>query len=373
MAHYMCDGRIVGWGPTVEEINSLSSIFDEIVHIGCLHNRPAPPSALPYANDRIKLIGVPASGGKNLKDKLGILKLTPLYLKVMLRELSRADIVHVRCPANIPLLAIILLAFIQKPKYRWVKYAGNWQSQEKESWSYTFQRWWLKKGFHRGVVTINGEWPKPKHVFSFVNPCLTETDVTEAREISSIKELSSPYKFLFVGAVTENKGIHRALRVARVLKDRGLNFTFDVIGDGPVRKICEEWASANGLSSIVNFLGWVPKPQLAPYYAKAHFLLFPTRSEGWAKVIGEAMAHGVVPLTSAVSCIPQMFSKIGGGIALPPNDINAFVHSVIKYIQEPQRWKSTSKAGIRAAPLFTYEYYLGAVRKMFQEAWGVFL
>ena len=49
MSHYLRDDEVVGWGPTVQEIDHLATLFDEVRHIACLHPEPAPASALPYA------------------------------------------------------------------------------------------------------------------------------------------------------------------------------------------------------------------------------------------------------------------------------------------------------------------------------------
>ena len=219
MSHYLRHGQIVGWGPTIQEINHLSMIFAEIRHIACLHPEPAPLSALPYSSKRVHLIPVPPAGGKTLSEKLKILHLAPLYLKKVAEELLWADMVHVRCPANISLMGIILLAARTRPKMRWVKYAGNWRPHGRESWSYTLQRWWLEKGLHRGIVTINGRWPgQPRHIYSFLNPSLSEAETQDGRNIGGRKELKSPLNFLFVGRVEAAKGVGRLLHVVEELK-----------------------------------------------------------------------------------------------------------------------------------------------------------
>ena len=111
---------------------------------------------------------------------------------------------------------------------------------------------------------------------------------------------------------------------------------------------------------------------MADFYAQAHFLLFPcSASEGWPKVLSEAMAYGVVPLAGAVSSIPQILAETGAGVALPPLDINAFVNEVLVYVAHPDRWKAASRAGIAAAPKFTYKHYLNELRRVFHEAWRI--
>lgn len=370
--HRKRGSQFFGWGPTVREIDHLANLF-EIVHIAPLHDELPLDSDLPYSSERVKVLPVRPAGGNSWQGKTSVLKQMPNYLLTIYKELPKSDVVHVRCPANIGLMAIVLLAFLRHPKYRWVKYAGNWRPDGKEAWSYTFQRWWLNKGFHRGIVTINGRWDgQPKHVYSFLNPCLTQEEVEIARVIASSKELTAPYRLLFVGRVESAKGVGRLLRIVKELTKRGIPLKVDIVGDGLERKEFEIWARENDLASIVTFHGWKPKPALAEFYSQSHFLVFPSSaSEGWPKVLSEGMAYGVVPIAGAVSSIPQILSETGAGLSFPPDDINAFVQAIIDYIANPERWRKASCAAVAAAPLFTYEHYLEMVKWMFRDAWGV--
>src|SRR5262249_8898979 len=116
MPHYRSEDRIVGWGPTIQEISHLAGLFDEVKHIACLHSGEAPKSSLPYQAANVDFVPVPASGGVRWLDKLGILRLAPLYVRAILHHLKEADVVHVRCPANISLMAIVLLGFVSHPR-----------------------------------------------------------------------------------------------------------------------------------------------------------------------------------------------------------------------------------------------------------------
>lgn len=372
MAHYSQNGTIVGWGPTVQEIDTLATMFQTVTHIGCLHEEPAPTSSLPYSIENIKLIPLPPAGGHTLSAKLDILRKAPLYIRTILRELPNADVVHVRCPANISMMAIILLAMVRRPHYRWVKYAGNWHPEGRESWSYTFQRWWLNKGLHRGVVTINGRWPgQPEHVYSFLNPSLYDEDIEQGRRAADGKTLDVPLQLLFVGRVEEAKGAGRVLHIAAGLQEQGVDFHLHMLGDGPERPGFERLAHELGIEKRVSFHGWVPKTSLPHYYAAGHFIVLPSASEGWPKVLSEAMAYGVVPIAGAVSSIPQILGETGAGIALPPYDVQAYVRIMLDFLHSPERWRSASQAGLRAAKRFTYRAYLQAVRDMFRDAWGI--
>lgn len=369
-AHYRDGTRVVGWEPTVREIDHLSTLFDKVIHIAPLYKEQPPASSVAYTSERIHLRPVEPSGGDSFGSKIQILRHASHYLSTMLDELPRADVVHVRCPANISLMAITLLTFVHHPKYRWAKYAGNWRPDKADPWSYKFQRWWLNKGLHRGVVTINGNWNnQPTHVYSFPNPSWAREEAIQAALAAQNKTLNPPYQILFVGRVEEAKGVGRALEVCKKLKERCLPFHFHVVGDGPERANFEAQSVALGLDGAVTFHGWKRKQELKACYAQAHFLLFPSASEGWPKVLSEAMSYGVVPLAGAVSCISQILENTGAGRALPPFDIDAFVKAISHYAGALQDWRAASQAGTSAATEFTYESYLSAVRDMFKKAW----
>ena len=370
--HYHQGDKILGWGPTVIEIDHLSSLFDQTIHLAPLYDAQAPASALPYKSSTVKLKPIQPAGGDRIHDKLGILTAYPAYTSAIRSELSQTDVVHVRCPANVSLLALLMLTFTRKPVYRWVKYAGNWHPDGEEPRSYTFQRWLLAKGWTSSVVTINGKWPDlPEHVIPFINPCLTSEEIKHAYVEGTSKQIAFPLQLLFVGALSESKGARRIIEIARLLVASGLPFNIDIIGDSPLMDKLVADAATTGVGDQVIFHGWQPKDALGRYYTKSHILLLPSLTEGWPKVISEAMAYGVVPLAGAVSSIPQILRETGTGRAIPPLDVSGYVDAVIDYANNPEIWKTESLAGIRAASQFTYAAYLDRVNNLFQTQWGV--
>lgn len=370
-AHYQTRNHVVGWGPTVRELDYLAELFDEVVHVAVGYPEPAPASALPYTAANIRVRTVAPAGGESLRDKAGILVTYPAYARVIRDEMSRADAVHVRCPANISLLALWLLQRVKEPAYRWVKYAGNWQPDGEEPWSYGLQRRWLTENRHRGVVTVNGQWPtQPAHIHSFYNPCLTEIETAEGSAVAATKKPALPVELLFVGELNEGKGVGRVLQVAQALQARGIPFRLRLLGDGPDRPRYEAWVRANNLGGV-SFMGWIPRKEIAVYYAVAHFILLPSKSEGWPKVLSEAMAYGVVPVAAAVSSIPQILAATGAGVALPVDDIEGMAGAIAHFVDDPAAWSAAGRAGVAAAQRFTYRSYQAAVAALFDRAWGV--
>ncbi len=365
MAHYFDGQRLVGWGPTVEELTHLASLFHEVVHVACLYQGPAPASALPYGAPNLRLEPVPPAGGPSWLDKLGILVKIPAYVRTVARHLPNADAVHVRAPANISLLAIVLLAFFRRPGRRWIKYAGNWRAGGQTPWSYRFQRWWLRRNFARAQVTVNGRWPDdPSHVHAFPNPCLTAAEYGQARTHAVSKNLEAPITLLFAGALTPNKGAAIAVETLARLQAGGVDARLVVAGDGPQKAELASQVQVLGLEDKVTFLGFVPHPCMGEHYRRAHFVVLPSQSEGWPKVLGEGMAYGAVPIASAVSSIPQVLEEAGSGRAIDSFEPSTYAAAIREYLVDPQRWCREARDGSAYAERFTYEEHVERVRQL---------
>lgn len=365
MAHYQTPNGVVGWGPTVEEISYLARLFDEVVHIGCLHRRPAPPSSLPYACANLRFVPLRPAGGPTVMDKLAVLRELPRYAWRIARELPRCDAVHLRAPAHSSLMAMLLLAVRKRPTRRWIKYAGDWSPKSRVAVSYRFQRWWLAQGFSRAQVTVNGRWPgQPPHVHTFPNPCLSKEEWQRAVAHASAKGLHEPVQLFFAGALTPNKQPELALATLGCLLERGVDARLAVAGDGTMRRDLQRQADVSGVAARVTFLGFLPRPALGEYYQRAHFVVLCSRSEGWPKVLAEGMSHGAVPIASAVGSIPQVLAEAACGRALDSFDPNHYAEAILAYLSAPERWYKEKEAGCRFAERFTYEAHRERVRKL---------
>lgn len=363
--HFPTDHGYAGWGPTVREIDHLATLFQSVVHVAPLHPGLAPDSAVPYSSANVTLRPVPPAGGNSWREKFGIFLRCPEYAATILREIRSADVVHIRAPANISLVGLILLSAVRQPKVRWAKYAGDWNRTGDEPWSYTFQRWWLRNGFHKGIVTVNGCWSnQPTHIYPFLNPCLTEEELSEGRRASLDKELCTPVRLLFVGRMVPGKGPGLCVDVLTQLIRGGVDAHLDLVGDGSAGLQCRDQARRSGVLDKVRFHGPLPRARIGEFYAQAHFILLPSETEGWPKVLSEAMAYGAVPIASAVSSIPQMLKNFALGEAVRTRDPNSFTHAVCSYVKKPARWREHSTRAVQTARVFSYAKYLAAVGQL---------
>ncbi len=361
--HYGSPDSPAGLGSTLREIDQIASLFQSVCHLAPLH--PGPPSidCSAYKARNVVFRPVPPAGGETLSDKARILQRLPGYAKAIADEIKRADAVHVRCPANIAACSLTVLRSISWKGPTWIKYAGNWGGYPGEPLSYRLQRAWLRGSWRNAVVTVNGSWKdQPRHVVSLENPCLSDDEIRAARSASAGKQLAAPFRLLFVGRVDADKGVPQFLRMLSDLAQRGLDVVGELVGGGPRLDHFKHEAAGLGLEGRIEFRGWLPRMALNECYRNAHFIVLPSRSEGWPKVLSEAMAYGAVPIASSVGSISQYLARFGAGQCLDPADWRGFARAVADYASTPERWKAESERASASAEMFSYSTYRDKLR-----------
>lgn len=363
--HRRTGGEIRGWGPTVRELGHVAGLFEELVHVAPVEEGEPDLGMEVYGAANVRVAGVRPSGGAGLVAKAGVAAAWIEYGRVIWREIRRADAVHVRLPCNIGLLALLLLCIRRSPKRRWFKYAGNWKPEGREPWSYRLQRWILRRGWVGGVVTVNGEWAgEPQHVRAFLNPSLTGEDLKRGRVAAEGKRLAAPVRLVFAGRVEEAKGAGRVVELVHRLRVEGIETELDMAGDGPMRRWLEERIREMGLERVVRLHAWLGREGLRGLYERAHFCVLLSGSEGWPKVLSEAMAYGAVPVASDTGSIGQMLRRFGCGVSVEAGDVDAAARAIAGYVEAPERWKAESERGVEAAAGFTYEAHVRRVAEV---------
>ncbi len=351
--HYCnSEGAIVGWGPTVTEINHLAEDFEEIVHVAFLHKGNPPASSLPYTASNIKFVPIKPVGGKGMRAKAGIVFRAPRIINTIRTVLRQVDVFQFRAPTGMGVFVVPYLTLFSKKK-GWYKYAGNWK-QDHPPLGYALQRWMLTK--QRRTVTINGYWPdQPKHCLSFENPCLTEQERLEGLEILKDKNFSPPFTFCFVGRLGDAKGVQRIIDALGEM-DKSLIGKMHFIGNGQRRKEYGEQCFQLGIPAV--FHGFLPRGEVFEIYRRAHFFLLPsTASEGFPKVIAESMNYGCVPVVSNVSSIGHYINTQNGFVY--PLDYGKKFSAMLQKAVTTDSYFLRQKSHIahQSVEKFTFEHY----------------
>ncbi|MGM9826581.1 MAG: glycosyltransferase [Muribaculaceae bacterium] len=106
-------------------------------------------------------------------------------------------------------------------------------------------------------------------------------------EWSHEKEIKKDvFTLVTVGRMAPPKGHLLALRAAVILRQKGLNFRWIFVGDGPEREKIEQFVAENGLEDYIELAGATPNPY--PYMRIADIYVQPSLSEGFGMSLAEA-------------------------------------------------------------------------------------
>ncbi len=97
---------------------------------------------------------------------------------------------------------------------------------------------------------------------------------------------------LHVGRLKKYKSTDHLLHAAKMLKDRGVEFTTVVVGDGDDKPRLEALAAKLELADNVRFTGFIPETAKVNWYRRAAVLVENSVKEGWGLIVMEANACG---------------------------------------------------------------------------------
>ncbi|MDO8676890.1 MAG: glycosyltransferase [Candidatus Azambacteria bacterium] len=127
---------------------------------------------------------------------------------------------------------------------------------------------------------------------------------TDLFKITKVKGQMSNVTILSVGRITPSKGHDLIIKVVADLVKSGYNLKLKIIG-GVIQEYHLKYADSLkklavelGIGNHVEFIGAISYDKMPEYFADAEILINAVPSGGLDKVVLEAMASGIVPLTS---------------------------------------------------------------------------
>ena len=344
--------KVEAFEPVVREIENFHYLFEKITWIGYDYSDdPSRKNMRSAKGTEIEYIILSRTGGRTFLKKLEIIyKLIPYFL-IVKKQIKENDVIHTRAPSMPAFLAIFISFFDRKRNY-WHKYAGSWIDTNAPVF-YKLQRYLLEKAKHTHV-TINGKWPnQKKHLLTFENPCLSEKEYMEAKKSVIEKNFNSKLNFCFIGNLNDDKGVSRIIQAFKQIRTDKIG-KIHFIGDGANRQQYEMMAK----ELPVIFHGFLLRSKMAEILKQVHFLLLPSKSEGFPKVVAEAASYGIIPIVSAVSSLPQYIDDGRNGFLIECVTTESLIKTLLNIlILDSAELQDISENSLLLPKKFTYEYY----------------
>lgn len=318
--HVYRDNHYYGYAPYIREMNIWFTYVDHVVVVAPLEDKTVSPIHEPYSHANLSFLSVSEFNVTSVKNFLVALYRLPKVVATVYKAMKSSDHIHLRCPGNMGLIGAVVQIFFPK-KQKTAKYAGNWDGASKQPFTYRLQRWILSNTFlTRNIqVLVYGDWPnQTNNIMPFFTASYSEEEILKYEEHGLVKvtPLSEEVRFLFVGTLSKGKQPLYAIQLVNQLKESGINVRLALFGDGSLHNELQEYIDSNGLANFITLRGNQDKTTVLNAYRESHFLLLPSKSEGWPKAVAEAMFWGCVPIATPVSCVPYMLGNGSRGLLL---------------------------------------------------------
>lgn len=143
-----------------------------------------------------------------------------------------------------------------------------------------------------------------------------------------------PIRICMAGRMVPYKGMNHAIEAIRILKDRGRNVLMDIFGDGPCMDAWTGLARDRAVSDCVCFHGWAPQSALLDSLRQSHICLVPSlalengEEEGIPNIAKEAMALGVVVISTHTAGLPELIQHQRSGYLVTPGNSTVIAEAV---------------------------------------------
>lgn len=392
--HIKSDGDYFGYAPYVGEMNIWLRYVDEVIVVAPLSSGGLNPIHIAYEHPKMQFRKVNEFNATSLVSVFKTLWALPAVIRQIYVAMQEADHIHLRCPGNMGLLAaVVQICFPTKKKT--AKYAGNWDPSANQPFTYKVQRWLLSNTFltRNMQVLVYGEWPdQSANIVPFFTATYSEKEIPTAAlntrdEAKVLKddfnsattyneantelalqngsESTQNYKFIFVGTLSKGKQPLYAIKLVAHLQKQGINASLDLYGEGVLREELQNHLKSNHLEAYISLKGNQSKEIIKNAYQASHFLILPSKSEGWPKAVAEAMFWGCVPLATPVTCVPFMVDFGNRGVLLEENLVKDTA-AILQLLSDPSAYQLKSEAAAKWSQYYTVELFEEEIRKLLE-------
>lgn len=169
------------------------------------------------------------------------------------------------------------------------------------------------------------------------------------------KFLDNKINILFLGRIEERKGLIYLLRAFKILEKKFSNLRLIIIGEGELRKDCENWARKNNLKEVC-FEGERRGQKVPPYYTTADIFVSPAIfGESFGLVLIEAMASGIPVVAFANQGYKSFLKGKKGAFLVPPKDYKGLAKKIEVLIKNENLRKKMGEWGCSEAQNYSWD------------------
>ncbi len=153
----------------------------------------------------------------------------------------------------------------------------------------------------------------------------------------SLKDASNKnlLQLMTIGRLHWKKDYTSIIIALKNLKDRGIDFEYTIIGDGPEEEKLKYLVYELGLINNIIFTGKISQKEILIYFKKSHFYLQYSLQEGFCNAVLEAQSMGVLPIVSNAEGLSENVLNNKTGWVIQKNSPKLLAEKIVEVINLP--------------------------------------
>jgi colanic acid/amylovoran biosynthesis glycosyltransferase len=185
--------------------------------------------------------------------------------------------------------------------------------------------------------------------------------------LKSLRRGRTPLRLICVARLVEKKGLRRQIAMYAAAQKAGVAFEARIVGEGPLRDELAQLIRSQGLADHVTLTGHIPFSRVWEQFAWADVLVHtgivaPSGDrDGLPNVIPEAMAAGVVVITSPAAATTEAIQHEATGLVADVDDVSEWIEA-LRRVQTDDLLCGRLRLGARAWVEENFDAHKNAAR-----------
>lgn len=346
-------------GGFVYHIQAISSVATKISLVVPQYANNNTAGEIPFQDTSIKVSGIPSFFWSGKWRQIEVILQLPFLIPYLIWQMARADAVHLPVPGDYGAVALWLSRFFSK-KLIWVRHCADFKKPKS-----FIQRWFVREMVRRAggnvVCFATGgaeSLPSAKNgnIRWIFSSSLLKSELQAMCKPRSLPSSNEDIHLITVSRQTIEKGTGRLLQALPAILGIYPNVQLHVVGDGADLPLFKNQATELGLNNVVHFYGKLNSKDVYNALAKAHLFVYPTlASEGFPKVVLEALGSGLPVITNPISVLPTLIANTRSGIVMQKGDKAELVHAVCSVLGNKELYEEFAKNACLTAGQYSLE------------------
>ncbi len=352
-----------------KQMKAISELFSETRLVVPCENAFASDGMTALDGNNLKICPLSVPQGSNLRRKLAMFGWLLKNAGIIWREVRAADAVHTPIPGDVGTIGILFAWLLKKPLF--VRHCGNWlapKTTAEHIWRIGLER--LAGGQNVVFATGGSEQPPSRRNSSI--KWIFSTSLSESRLSNSTTHILSEKRLKLITAcrLEKRKGVEIVIESLPLILKKFPFATLDIVGGGSQKENFEKLAARLNVREQVNFHGKVAPEEVLERLTEADLFCYPTASEGFPKVVLEALAGGLPVITTAVSVLPQLIGEKNGKV-LEAANAQTLAEAVFEICADENVYRLMSENAIQTAKQYSIERWREFIGENLRAAWRV--